>query len=121
LEEDTGTPAFDSVSWESYWPLILYNSLSPFLLILAIDTLQFILKKAADEGVLTPRRDRTPKLRLSLSLSLYADDAAVFVNLVKTDIDMIMEILHNFGEATGFRINQSKSTVPDPLWASESR
>jgi hypothetical protein len=77
------------------------------LFILAIDTLQFILEKATEEGVITPLRDWAAKLRLSL----YADDAAVFVNPVKADIDMIMEILHKFGEATGLRINQSKSAV----------
>jgi hypothetical protein len=46
-------------------------------------------------------RDRTARLRLSL----YTDDVAIFMNPVKADIDMVMEILHNFGEATGLRIN----------------
>jgi hypothetical protein len=32
---------------------------SPYLFILAIDTLQFILQKATQEGLLTPLRDRT--------------------------------------------------------------
>jgi hypothetical protein len=77
------------------------DPLSPFLFILVIDTLQFILKKATDKGMLTPLRDRTARLRFSL----YADDVAVFMNPVKADIDMVMEILHNFGEATGLRIN----------------
>jgi hypothetical protein len=41
----------------------------------------------------SPLWDRAGRLRLPL----YADDAAVFVNPVKADIDMIMAILHNFG------------------------
>jgi hypothetical protein len=83
------------------------NHLSPFLFILAIDALQFILQRATDEEVLTPMWDRTTRLRLSL----YANDVAVFMNPVKSYIDVIMEILHNFGEATGLRINLDKSTV----------
>jgi hypothetical protein len=35
----------------------------------------------------------------------------MFVNPIKSYIDMIMAILHNFGEATGLQINQSKSMV----------
>jgi hypothetical protein len=50
--------------------------MSPYLFILAIDTLQAVLQKATEEGLLSPLRDRTTRLRLSL----YANDAAVFVN-----------------------------------------
>jgi hypothetical protein len=83
------------------------DPLSPFLFILAIDTLQFILQKVADDELLTPLRDRVARLRLSL----YADDATVLVNPVKSDVDMTMSILQRFGEATGLQINQAKSSV----------
>jgi hypothetical protein len=39
--------------------------------------------------LLTPLRDRTARLRLSL----YADDAAVFLNPIKEDVDTFMSIM----------------------------
>lgn len=47
----------------------------------------------------------------SLRISMYADDAVIFMNPRKEDISCIMEIMTAFGEATGLRINMQKSTV----------
>jgi hypothetical protein len=66
------------------------------LLILGIDTLQHVFKKAMKNGLLSPLRDRMAWLRLSL----YADDAAVFVNPIKADVDLTMSIMQRFGDAT---------------------
>jgi hypothetical protein len=88
------------------WPQAR-GPLSPFLFILAIDSLRFILGKATEDGLLSPLRDRTARLRLSL----YADDAAVFLNPVREEVDVLMEIMHKFREAMGLRINVQKSTV----------
>ena len=52
------------------------DPLSPMLFILAMEPLQLMLKKATDEGLLTPICNRHAKLRISL----FADDAAIFVN-----------------------------------------
>jgi hypothetical protein len=41
---------------------------------------------------------------------LYVDDAAVFVNPDKNDMDTIMDIMHQFGAATGLKINVHKSS-----------
>jgi hypothetical protein len=65
------------------------DPLSPYLFILTIDTLQHVLQQATQEGLLTPLRDRTTRLRLSL----YADDAAVFLNPIKEDVDTFMSIM----------------------------
>jgi hypothetical protein len=46
-----------------------------------------------------------------IKLSLYADDAAVFLNLVRHEVDQIMEIMQRFGDATDLRINVAKSTA----------
>jgi hypothetical protein len=54
-----------------------------------------------------PLRDRMDWLRLSL----YAVDAAVFINLIKADVDLTMSILQQFGDTTGLRINLQKSMV----------
>jgi hypothetical protein len=48
---------------------------SPLLFVLAIDPLQKILKIAAESGALSKLENRSPILRISL----YADDAALFV------------------------------------------
>jgi hypothetical protein len=73
------------------------DPLSPYLFIIAIDTLQHILQRVTDEELLTPLKDLTASLRLSL----YADDAAVFVNQVQADVDMLMTIMQHFGIASG--------------------
>jgi hypothetical protein len=83
------------------------DPLSPYLFILAIDTLQHILERATEDGMMSPLRDRMARLRLSL----YADDAAVFVNPTKANVDMIMQIMERFGESTSLRINVQKSSV----------
>jgi hypothetical protein len=51
------------------------DPLSPLLFILAIDPLQKILKIAADNGALNKLGNSSPSIRLSL----YADDATLFV------------------------------------------
>jgi hypothetical protein len=53
------------------------------------------------EGLLSPLHDQAAWLRLSL----YVDDAAVFLNLDKNDMDMIMDIMHWFGAVSGLKIN----------------
>lgn len=83
------------------------DPLSPYLFILAIDTLQRLFEIATEQGDLSQLRGRNAKLRLSL----YADDAALFVNPCKEDVDLTMEIMNKFGDATGLKINMSKSLV----------
>ena len=58
------------------------DPLSPFLFILAIDTLQKVLEIATEEGALSPLRGRQARLRLSP----YADDAVIFINPVRSEV-----------------------------------
>jgi hypothetical protein len=81
--------------------------LSPYLFILAIDTLQCLLEIGTEEGHLTPLRGRHAKLRLSL----YTDDVVVFSNPFKEDVSLILQIMDGFGKATGLRLNTEKSSV----------
>lgn len=72
------------------------DPLSPYLFILAIDTLQRLLELATEDGTLSPLRGRHAKLRLSL----YADDAVIFLNPVQREVRALFRILDNFGQAT---------------------
>lgn len=83
------------------------DPLSPYLFILAIDTLQRLFELATEQGDLSLLRGRQARLRLSL----YADDAALFLNPLKEEVDLTMKIMKKFGEATGFQINVCKSLV----------
>jgi hypothetical protein len=77
------------------------------LFILAIDPLQHILHLATQRGILSPILSRTPRCRISL----YADDADIFVNPVKEELQAIAAILDCFGQASGLITNTSKSEV----------
>mgnify|MGYP000969076143 CR=1 FL=1 len=55
--------------------------------------------------------DSLPGRDMSLRVSLYADDAIIFANPVKEEIDTLMSIIHNFGHASGLKVNLLKSSV----------
>lgn len=44
-------------------------------------------------------------------VSMYADDAALFIKPTKKDIDSLMEILREFGTTTGLHTNIRKTTI----------
>ena len=83
------------------------DPLYPYLFILSIDTLHRILEVATENGTLSPLRGRNAKLRLSL----YADDAVIFINPVREEVRALFSILELFGAATGLRLNIEKCTV----------
>ncbi|KAM0915236.1 hypothetical protein ACQ4PT_010999 [Festuca glaucescens] len=83
------------------------DPLSPLLFILALDPLQKILQAATNAGILSRLPIREAKLRTSL----YADDAVLFLNPIRAEVDTVLRILHAFGQATGLRINVDKSSV----------
>ena len=58
-------------------------------------------------GALTKLRGKSPHLRISM----YADDAALFVAPLQEDIRTLANILNSFGEVTGLKTNFQKSTV----------
>ena len=83
------------------------DPLSLYLFILAIDPLQKKFQLATEEGSLSALRGRHARLRLSL----YADDAVIFLNPVREEVEMVIQIMRSFGDATGLRINLEKSSV----------
>jgi hypothetical protein len=60
-----------------------------------------------EDGLLTPINNRAATLRCSL----YADDAALFVNPVKEEVKVVADLLNIFGKASGLMINQDKCAV----------
>ncbi|XP_010229804.1 uncharacterized protein LOC104582150 [Brachypodium distachyon] len=81
--------------------------LSPLLFILDIDPLQRILLRATEMGALSS----LPLQCVSLRASLYADDAIVFINPSRPDLQMLLSILDAFGTATGLRVNLAKCSI----------
>jgi hypothetical protein len=83
------------------------DPLSPMLFILAIDPLQRMLQLATSIGILSPIRSRTMHCRISL----YADDAGIFINPIKAELHAISGILDCFGKASGLVTNLAKTEV----------
>lgn len=85
------------------------DPLSPLLFVIAIDPLVKLLDLATQNGRLAPLRKRQAHLRVSL----YADDAAVFLTprWEWEDVSTLREILHRFGMVTGLVTNLEKSAV----------
>jgi hypothetical protein len=83
------------------------DPLSPLLFILAIEPLHRLFDLATVAGLLSPLRGRKARLRCSL----YADDAAVFLNPVRAEMAHVHAILQNFGAVSGLHVNLAKSTV----------
>lgn len=83
------------------------DPLSPLLFILAIDPIHRLLKAAEEELHITLMPGREIKFRVSL----YANDAIIFANPSREEIDYLMDMLESFGDATGLKINNAKSTA----------
>lgn len=83
------------------------DPLSPLLFILCIDPLHRLLEAATMAGQLSPLPDTAVRMRTSL----YVDDAVIFINPARTEVDALLSILHLFGEATGLHVNLAKSSA----------
>jgi hypothetical protein len=77
--------------------LRLGDLLSALLFMLAIDPVQHLLHLATEAGILS----RVAKARTRLRISMYANDAIIFVKPEKRELDSFGALLHLFGEATG--------------------
>lgn len=83
------------------------DPLSPLLFILAIDPLQRIIEKAANEGLLSPVLPKAARLRCSL----YADDAAIFAAPTAVEMERLQKILNFFGTCSGLRVSMAKTEI----------
>jgi mannosylglycoprotein endo-beta-mannosidase len=87
--------------------LLQGDPLSPMMFILVMDVLGHMISKAANEGLLLPLSRRAFKH----CISMHADDVVLFLRPAAEDIEITMDILSLFGEATGFKTNLQKSNV----------
>jgi hypothetical protein len=83
------------------------DPLLPLLFVIAIDPLQSMFDRATQLGYLQPLQHRTVKLRVLL----YADDAALFLNPNREEIQAAMLILAAFAQASGLVTNFSKCAI----------
>jgi hypothetical protein len=83
------------------------DPLSPLLFILAIDLLNQLLQLATDRGLLSPLYGSTARFRLSM----YADDAVIFIRPTKDDVNNLRDLLANFRVVTGLQTNLQKTTI----------
>lgn len=81
------------------------DPLSPMLFVLAIDPLHHLFRLATEESILRQIRPRP----VCFTVSLYADDADIFVTPDPQDMRVVRQILATFGDASGLRTNLAKS------------
>jgi hypothetical protein len=77
------------------------------LFILVMDVLGHMISQAADLGLLQPLSSRALQHRISM----YADDVVLFLRPEANDIEVTMDILNLFGEASGLKTNVHKSSA----------
>ena len=77
------------------------------LFILVMDVLNRMFIKASEGGLLQPLSRRPIQHRISL----YADDVAIFLQPIAADINLSLQLLQLFGEASGLKTNVQKSNV----------
>ena len=66
-----------------------------------MDPLQCLLDQATQHGILTPLPITAAKWRTSM----YADDAAIFINPIKDDVEVVKIIIQAFDIFLGLHIN----------------
>ena len=81
--------------------------MSPPLFILAIDPLQRLLNLAPEAGILS----KVARDRARMRISLYADDAVIFLRPDKQEVKALARLLNLFGQVTGLQMNVHKSSI----------
>jgi hypothetical protein len=88
------------------------DPLSPMSFLLVMEALNALITKAVQANFLQPLAVQQAKHQISL----YADDAILFLRPNRDDLLLISQLLKAFGHALGLRTNLAKSLVP-PLIA----
>jgi hypothetical protein len=88
------------------WPKARGHPL-PYDLYLGHGCVGAYVSKVAEDGMLQPLVRRV----LPHQNSLYADDVVLFICPEEVDIAITMDILHLFGDASGFKTNLQKGNI----------
>jgi hypothetical protein len=80
------------------------DPLSPSLFVLLMNTLNRVLAKAIELGIL----GRLARRELATSVSLYVDDVVIFCHPDETELRAIRSILELFRQASGLHTNFAK-------------
>jgi hypothetical protein len=83
------------------------DPLSPMLFLLAIEPLHKLFRKAQKLNLLGKLSKESECFRISL----YADDAAVFIKPIEQDLHTTLSILNIFADASGLVTNMGKTKV----------
>jgi hypothetical protein len=80
------------------------DPLSSMLFLLAMEPLHKLIAKAQQEGLLNSLSNRCDTFRMSL----YADEATIFINPTHQDLKVAIHIMNIFVEASGLHTNLEK-------------
>lgn len=83
------------------------SPLSPMIFILCMEPLHRLFEYATAAGLLTP----LARTGLRQRVSMYADDAMIFLKPKELDLQACAAILNMFGHASGLKINLQKSSA----------
>jgi hypothetical protein len=83
------------------------DPLSPMLFIFVMDVLGFMIKRAVEEDLLQSLARRA----LPHRICIYADDVVIFLKPTAGDINILLDMLQLFGQASGLKTNVQKSSV----------
>lgn len=83
------------------------DPLSPMLFILVMDILNSLISYASREGLLQPLAVPQAQHRISI----YANNAILFLRPAENDIYLVKQLLEIFGHASGLKTNLEKSPV----------
>lgn len=78
--------------------------MSPLLFLFAIEPLAMSIRQSAEITGMTIGKTEHP-------LSLFADDIVVFLTNLETSINALCQLLKEFGQFSGYKVNNTKSAL----------
>jgi hypothetical protein len=91
----------------AFWAIVLASLHQPFLAYETSHRPNRLLQIATDRGLLTKLNGRVARFRVSM----YTDDAVIFLKPTVADVRNLRDLLVNFGAVTGIQTNLQKTTV----------
>lgn len=92
------------------------DSLSPLLIILAMEVLNRLFRTAREQGIL---RSSSSREGIKYQCSIYADDVILFAHPNAPEAEAVKALLQIFEDASGLRTNMSKCSITN-IYGAES-